>query len=96
MKLRPRLVRLKQRLPAGCPACHHRCGPVALVPARKSADGSVAPGQGRPEPCARCGGVPERLIQIAEVVVKGREDVARLGDEGWSRSVCRPALTDGG
>jgi hypothetical protein len=58
----------------------------AAVTARGSADGSLAPDQGGPAPCARCGGVPERIIQIVEVVVEGREDVARLGDKGWPGS----------
>jgi hypothetical protein len=83
MRLHNRLRRLEQQAPEGaCPACRHRRGLVALVTARELPDGSTVPERGGPEPCARCGGVPERIIQIVEVVVESREDVARFGNKG--------------
>jgi hypothetical protein len=86
MKLRHRLVRLEQRLPAGCPACRHRRGLVALVTVREEPDEPAALPEGAPLQCAVCGNVPEQIIEIVEQVVElalVEDSVAR---EGTSRS----------
>jgi hypothetical protein len=69
MKLRHRLHRLEQRLPAGCPACRHRRGLVALVAVRQVPDEPTRTGEDAPRPCAACGDVPEQIIEIVEQVV---------------------------
>jgi hypothetical protein len=70
MRLRNRLRQLEQRLPAGCPACRHRPGLVALVTARKEPDEPPGPHESAPPPCAACGAVPEEIIKIVEQVVE--------------------------
>jgi hypothetical protein len=77
MKLRHRLGRLEQRLPAGCPACRHRRGLVALVTARGEPDASWGAREDEPRPCAACGEVPEQIIEIVELVIDSRSEVAR-------------------
>jgi hypothetical protein len=70
MRLRHRLVRLEQGLSAGCPACRHSRGLVALVTAREEPDGFFGMGEDEPRPCAACGEVPEQIIEIVETVVE--------------------------
>jgi hypothetical protein len=92
MRLRGRLKRLERGLAAdaGCTACRDRRGLVVLVGARQLADGSVVEEEDGPAACARCGEVPEQVLQIVEVVVEGWEDVARLKEAG----LLRPADTE--
>jgi hypothetical protein len=68
MRLHRHLDQLERRLPAGCPAC--RRGRVALVTAREHLDAGPGPSEGEPPPCAACGDVPERAIEIVDQVVE--------------------------
>jgi hypothetical protein len=61
-----------------CPACRDRRGFVVLVQAHENAEGAVVPGEPEPEPCARCGAIPERVVQIVEVVVTSHKEAATL------------------
>ena len=73
MRLRHRLRRLERRLGGrgdGCPACRHRRGRSVLVTPR---EGDGPPPHDWPEPCPRCGDVPEQLIEIIEEVVETHE-----------------------
>jgi hypothetical protein len=49
-----------------------------VLSAHEQADGTVVSSDPEPEPCARCGQVPERIVQIVEVVVTSHDEVARL------------------
>jgi hypothetical protein len=66
VRLHARLRRLEQSIVAdhGCPACQDRRGRAVLVEVHKDADGTVVSQEREPEPCARCGAVPERVIQV--------------------------------
>jgi hypothetical protein len=67
MTLRTRLRRLDQKWSdPGCLGCQDRRGRIAFAPARTLVDGSVVPVAGYPEPCDRCGQVPERIIREIE------------------------------
>src|SRR5260221_14545806 len=77
MRLRTRLNALetmarRKRLlsPHGCAACRDRWGLVVLISCEQLPDGTLAPGKDSALPCAACGRIPERIIQIAEVVVE--------------------------
>ena len=81
MRSRVRLGRLERRMkvrPGDCAACRARHGLLVVLSARANADGTVVPCEAEPEPCARCGNVPERIVQIVEVVVNSPDEVARL------------------
>jgi hypothetical protein len=70
MRLRARLLKLERdgALGRGCPACRQRRSLVAL--AVRHPDGTTTWPAGAPQPCARCGRVPESLIEIVAVVVE--------------------------
>jgi hypothetical protein len=64
MTLHTRLRRLEQKLPdPGSLGCWDRRGRIVFVTARALADGSVVTVAGYPQPCERCGQVPERIIR---------------------------------
>jgi hypothetical protein len=61
-----RLVRLEGRIvDAGCPACRHRRGQAVVMEEE---------GDEIPAPCARCGQVPELIIEITEVAPEDYPD----------------------
>ena len=69
MNLRARLQRLERsRVVAGCPACRERRGRTVLLTAQRLPDGTLAPGEDEPQPCVRCGQIPEQIIEIIEVI----------------------------
>ena len=87
MRLHGRLLRLERRLGAGdggCAACRDRRGLVVLVAGRFLADGTAAREGEQPAACGRCGGVPERVVEIVEAEVETREDAARAAAGGWT------------
>lgn len=64
MKLRARLQRLERSVgDAGCPACRHR-GRIVTRTATSLPDGTVVWDQDEPQPCVRCGQIPEQIIDI--------------------------------
>jgi hypothetical protein len=70
ISLRTRLQRLEQNVvDAGCPACCDRRGQTLVRVAEPLADGTVAPVDDLPPPCARCGQISERVINVVETVV---------------------------
>ena len=70
MRLHTRLQRLERSVgAAGCPDCQERRGRVALVQAETLPDGIVVSLAAEPFSCARCGQIPETIIQILETVV---------------------------
>jgi hypothetical protein len=78
MGLRARLGRLEQRLlggKGGCRACRDRRGRIVVITEDASVDGTMAPRDPEPETCSRCGEIPERIVQLVEVVVKSREEI---------------------
>jgi hypothetical protein len=75
MNLRNRLRRLERDAgAAGCPACRDLRG---LVVVRRVRHGTSLPWE-EPAPCPRCREVPEQILEIEEVVVTTREEVAQL------------------
>jgi hypothetical protein len=62
----------------GCPACEDRRGRLWIRTSRQQPDGTVIHGGDAPVPCVHCGLVPEQILEIIEVVVESREDLARL------------------
>jgi hypothetical protein len=80
MSLRTRLQRLERNsIDIGCPACRNRRGQVLVRVAERLPEGSVAVHSEEPQPCARCGQVPEHIIEIVEVVVKERTNLPKWG-----------------
>ena len=80
MNLRTRLQRLERlKINTGCPACRDRRGRAVFLTARQLPDGTVVPVDEEPKPCARCGQVPEQIIEIVEVIVKARTDLPKSG-----------------
>lgn len=70
MSLRTRLQRLERHVVvAGCPACCDRRGQILVRVAEQLLDGTVASVDDLPPPCAGCGQIPERVIQVVEAVV---------------------------
>ncbi|HEY7159180.1 MAG TPA: hypothetical protein VH575_34870 [Gemmataceae bacterium] len=70
MSLRTRLQRLERKVvDPGCPACRDRRGRIVFVMAQRLPDGTVVPQEEEPQPCARCGQVPEQIIEVIETVV---------------------------
>ena len=69
-----RLQRLERNkgIDRGCPACRARRGLIAMVDATPLQDGAVAYSADLPEPCERCGAVPESVVEVVEVVVESR------------------------
>jgi hypothetical protein len=75
-RLNARLRRLEATVAAaGCPAGRDRRGRVVLRTTRQSAEGKVL-SDDEPRPCGLCGEVPEEDIEIVEVVVATRDEVA--------------------
>jgi hypothetical protein len=73
MKLRTRLQRLERHaVDAGCPACRERRGLIVFLTAERLPDGTVVTTEDEPQLCARCGQVPEQVIEVIESVVDGR------------------------
>ena len=72
MCLRARLHKLEHNkaIDRGCPACRARRGLITLVDVTTLPDGTVAYAADAPQPCERCGVVPESVIKIVEVVVE--------------------------
>jgi hypothetical protein len=71
MSLRTRLQRLERNtIDAGCPACRDRRGRIVFLTAERLPDGTVAVVEGEPAPCALCGEVPEKIIEVVERVVE--------------------------
>ena len=72
MNLRARLQRLERTtVVAGCPACRERRGRTVLWTAQRLPDGTLAPGEpgeDEPQPCVRCGQIPEQIIKVLEVI----------------------------
>jgi hypothetical protein len=88
MSVKSRLRRLERDLGVahGCPACQHRQGRTVLVEARELPDGTVVPDQPKPAPCARCGEVPELIIQVIVTMVEAPAGPARLSGAEPERS----------
>jgi hypothetical protein len=59
--------------PGGCLACRDRRGRVVLTTSFQHPDGTVVSEGHRPQPCAVCGLVPERIIEVVETVVTSAE-----------------------
>jgi hypothetical protein len=73
MRLRTRLQPLERnRIDSGCPACRGRRGRIVLLRAEQLPDGTGAVVDGPPTPCARCGQIPEQIIEVVETVVGER------------------------
>ena len=72
MRLRARLQKLEHNkaIDRGCPACSPRRDLIAIVDVTPLPDGTVAYPADVPEPCERCGVVPESVVEIVEVVVE--------------------------
>ena len=95
MRLRTRLnsleamARRKHLLsPHGCAACRGRWGLDALVSCEQLPDGTLGPGRDRPLPCAACGRIPERIIEIVEVVV---ENAGPTGSDSYGSVAANPS-----
>jgi hypothetical protein len=78
VRLDSRLRRLEADVPAGCPACRHRRGRELLHIFRQNPDATRSSVTGEPQPCERCGDVPEEVIELVEVVVSTREEWKRV------------------
>ena len=73
MNLRARLQRLERNtVDAGCLACRDRRGRIVLLTAERLPDGAVVAVEEEPQPCTRCGQIPEQIIEVVESVVDGR------------------------
>jgi hypothetical protein len=76
--LRGRLNRLERgTAETGCPACRDRRGLFVLSFGRQRADGTVVLRGEPPRPCGRCGEVPERVVEVIELVIETREELER-------------------
>lgn len=74
--LRTRLGRPELRLARrdeGCRACQDRRGLRVLATLRL---GTAAPPDDWPQPCPRCGDIPEQIIEIIEEIVETHERAA--------------------
>jgi DNA-directed RNA polymerase subunit RPC12/RpoP len=70
MRLRTRLQKLERsRKFAGCPACRHR-RVIVLRTSTPLPDGSVVWDVDKPQPCTRCGRIPEQIIEVSLPVVE--------------------------
>ena len=66
MRLHTRLRKLEESLPdPGCPACRDRRGRVVFAYGKADADGTVQATE-RPDACAQCKSMPERVLVEAE------------------------------
>jgi hypothetical protein len=78
-----RLAGLEQRLGSDCPET------VVVVKEFDSIDDLPPPESGPdPEPCSKCGFY--HVIEILQVVVESRQDVARLDALGWGKKAALP------
>jgi hypothetical protein len=84
VRLHARLRRLEGLIGVArnCPACRQRQNRAVLIEYHKLADGTVVPDAPEPAPCAVCGKVPERLIQVILTAVEnpGEPATARRGE----------------
>jgi hypothetical protein len=81
VKLDARLRRLEKSAPPPCPACRDRQGRAVLVTYHEGvAEGEV------PQPCPRCGRVPEDVIELDIVVVTSPGERPAGGQEGGEES----------
>jgi hypothetical protein len=71
MRLKSRLGRLEKPLiggKGGCRACRHRHRHAVQIVSDELPDGTVVPREPEPEPCPRCGAVPEIIrVVLSEV-----------------------------
>jgi hypothetical protein len=81
MRIGGRLARLERAVGTGCPECRHRRGHSLLQVGRQEPDGTVRSATEAPRPCARCGQVPEEVIEVVEVIIHSREERERLPPE---------------
>jgi hypothetical protein len=89
MRLRTRLHMLELRVgPLGCPACRDRRGRQLLLDVTQLSDGTILPAPDQPPPCAKCGQVPEFLIEVVWPI----EEVA--GADLGRRTQCTPFLAE--
>jgi hypothetical protein len=86
MRIAARVARLERHPGAGCPACRDRRGDLVLHVRRQKTDGTVHPVTGAPQPCGRCGQVPEEVIDVVEVIINTREERERLPPEARRRT----------
>jgi len=97
VSLHARLRRLEQQISVArsCPACRHRQGRAVLIEAHKLPDGTVVPNEPEPVPCAVCGQVPERIIEVvlSEVQAPGVESASTEAD--GSSGECRRVTESG-
>ena len=76
MKLRTRLQKLERsRMFADCPACRHR-RVIVIRTATPIPDGSVLWDVDKPQPCTRCGKIPEQIIEMILPVVDERSNAS--------------------
>ena len=81
MRIRAILAKLERRLGVGgCPCCRSRRHDTLLVAAEPTQDEINTALEAYPDPCPRCGDIPEQVIELTEVVVAAE---------------ARPALCDG-
>jgi hypothetical protein len=79
MKLRTRLQKLERsRTFAGCPVCRHR-RVIVLRTCTPLPDGTVVWDVDEPQPCTRCGQIPEQLIKVILPVVDERTGTSEGG-----------------
>jgi hypothetical protein len=97
VSLHARLSRLEQQIGVAhsCPACRHRQGRAVLIEAHKQPDGTVVSNELEPVPCAVCGQVPERIIEVvlSEVQTPGLESASPEAD--GSSGECRRVTESG-
>jgi hypothetical protein len=80
MSLRSRLQRLEwDTVEEGCPACRDRRGWIVLLTANQLPDGTVVGMENEPQPCTRCGQIPEQIIEVVVAVVGERTGAGELG-----------------
>lgn len=77
MSPRTRLQRLERmKIESDCPACRDRRGRIVLRTSLRQPDGTVVWDRDEPQSCARCGQVPEQIIEVVESVVVERTDAS--------------------
>jgi hypothetical protein len=78
-----RLRRLEESVAErGCPGYRDRRGRTVIGTAEQLPDGSRVQEPGDPGPCVGRGQFPERIVRLVEVMVEGREDGSRRGEQG--------------
>jgi hypothetical protein len=76
MRIAARLARLERHPGAGCPVCRDRRVYTVLHVIREEADGTTHSVTEAPQPCGHCGEMREGLVEIIEVIVSTRRDLA--------------------